>query len=227
MEPPDEKPHVTNIHIHGSTIGAIAGGTGSRASSGAGEVGKQVESAPRALRWIPWVASIVGFVLVLAAIAVVFVYRQPAAAEISPIPADRRQLERLERSPIKMAAEDPGGQPNNAPRAPDESALAPDERTSRILQALPDVCAAKRLLAKASDPKSNALRKARAAIAAAEAKQLAAEKDAFAARRTYICSDGWISACLCSHAASGCCSTHHGVAGCEPFPKEVSCPGVD
>jgi len=108
-------------------------------------------------------------------------------------------------------------------RDTEERNFGPAERTARILSVLPDVCEAKRLLAKAPEPKAAALQKARAAVAAAEAKQVAAERKDFAAMRSVVCADGWTSTCLCSHMGSGCCSSHRGVAGCEPYPKEVLC----
>ena len=60
-----------------------------------------------------------------------------------------------------------------------------------------------------------ALQRAAALEEAARKRKEAAEA-AREANSHVVCSDGWVSSCLCSRASKrGCCSHHGGIAGCE------------
>lgn len=126
---------------------------------------------------------------------------------------DRREREREEAKRKKAALD------------AEERGLAPDVRTARVRGLLPDICAAKVLLGKATDSKIAALAQARELVRAAEQKQLLAERSDFEKSRGLTCADGTSSAtCSCYGNHQGCCSHHHGVAGCDPYPTEISCP---
>lgn len=73
-------------------------------------------------------------------------------------------------------------------------------------------------------PGLDQIRKVREAQAAAEERRRAAQEAAAAARqaaverqssRVLMCNDGTVSGCPCAGSHRGCCSHHHGVAGCQ------------
>ena len=223
MQPPDEKPRV-EIHIHNSTIGAVAGGAGAQASSRTEGAHAPSHPPARAFRRVPLYAAIV--IVAVALAATVAVLRDERQKSRATAPLRRPQVARPESVPTRTTAEESPASQDNGAKDAEERALSPEDRTSRILEMLPDVCEAKRLLARAPEPEAASLQKARSAIAVAEAKQLTAERKAFSAKRAVVCNDGWTSTCSCSHMGSGCCSNHGGVAGCEPLPKEILCPAA-
>jgi hypothetical protein len=60
-------------------------------------------------------------------------------------------------------------------------------------------------------------------LAVKEAAQLRVERPAFLERRSLLCGDGTTSDCACTGGHRGCCSSHGGVAGCEPLPTAIYC----
>lgn len=84
------------------------------------------------------------------------------------------------------------------------------------------ICYADVLLDGAQDtPAVKSLRKTRNKVA----KEILAEYKAdMTSRRVLVCRDGDFSGCRCSGSHRGCCSSHGGVARCEPVPKvEIVC----
>lgn len=109
----------------------------------------------------------------------------------------------------------------------EERALPAPERTRRVQALLPDVCRAKELLAKTSNPNDPELAEASRAVAIAERQQLSRERPEFEKRRRLMCNDRTPSpSCMCAGKHQGCCSYHHGISGCEPYPTAVACSGI-
>lgn len=143
----------------------------------------------------------------------------------------QQEQAQAEREDRQRAAAQKAEEDRKAAIDQDERDLSTVTRTARIRSLLRDggvdaICAAKRLLSKATFPDGAPLHDAKVAIKAAERKQLLSERADFEQSRSVVCVDGSGSSCSCHGSHSGCCSHHGGVAGCEPYPTEVSCPSL-
>lgn len=176
-------------------------------------------------------AAVAFGVLILAAFACKLCSgNKPDPYEEARAEQERQDREEAQRRDREREAAERDAKKRRAAIALEERTMTPSARTDRIRYVLDagggfEVCEAKRLLAKAADPKNAELREATKIIKVAEQKQLLAERAEFEKDRGLLCVDQTFSpTCTCRGSHQGCCSHHGGVAGCAPYPTEVSCP---
>jgi hypothetical protein len=113
-----------------------------------------------------------------------------------------------------------------------EASWTPEDRAQLAVHQLnvsaneESVCAARKLLnpIAQADRKKPDVVKAYARLHNRETEVLTKMRADADEYRTVICRDGSASDCKCKGSRRGCCSSHGGVASCEPLPNEIICP---